>query len=146
MYPVEKLARFHQAHNLYYETALSEIRLGKKETHWMWFIFPQIKGLGKTYISQYYAVESVEEAKAFLLDLQLGKNIREISNELTKINYSDPVAVMGTPDDLKLRSSMTLFYEVSKEKVFLDVIDKFFFGREDEKTLRILDLLKKDIY
>lgn len=104
----------------------------------MWFIFPQIKGLGKTETSQYFAIYSREEAIAFLIDPVLGKHIREISNELIRLNNNDLIAVFGIPDNLKLCSSMTLFYEVSKEKVFYDVLDKFYYGKEDEKTLRIL--------
>lgn len=132
------LERFLKAHNLYYEIALSEIKSGKKQSHWMWFIFPQIKGLGKTKTSQLYAIDNKEEAIAFLMDPVLGNHIREISKELLVIINNDPIAVMGIPDNLKLCSCMTLFYEVSKEKVFYDVLVKFYSGKEDKKTLRIL--------
>lgn len=132
------LERFQRAHNQYYDKALSEIRSRRKNSHWMWFIFPQIKGLGKSETAQYYAIENKEEALAFLFDSILGNHIREISMELLKINSNDPIAVMGIPDNLKLRSCMTLFYEVSKEKVFYDVLVKFYCGEEDRKTLNIL--------
>ena len=97
-----------------------------------------LQGLGKTETSQFYAIENIEEAIAFLLDPVLGNHIREISKELIVINNNDPIAVMGIPDNLKLCSCMTLFYEVSKEKVFYDVLEKFYSGKEDKKTLRIL--------
>lgn len=80
MSQVKNLDRFYKPHELYYNTALTEIKEGKKQSHWMWFIFPQIKGLGKTELSRYYAIESIEEAKAFLMDDVLGNHIREISN------------------------------------------------------------------
>lgn len=132
------LERFQRAHNQYYDKALFEIKSGRKNSHWMWFIFPQIKGLGKSETAQYYTIENREEALTFLMDSVLGDHIREISMELLKINSNDPIAVMGIPDNLKLRSSMTLFYEVSKEKVFYDVLVKFYSGEEDRKTLKIL--------
>ena len=132
------LSRYFDAHKQSYQNALKEIKNGHKYSHWMWFIFPQIKGLGKTETSQLYAIENKEEAIAFLMDPVLGNHIREISKELLVINNNDPIAVMGIPDNLKLCSCMTLFYEVSKEKVFYDVLVKFYSGKEDKKTLRIL--------
>ncbi len=140
MYQLERLNRFHKAHDLYYETALTEMKNGKKQSHWMWFIFPQIKGLGKTEISQYYAIENREEALAFLSDVVLGNHIREISSVLLKNINSNPIEIMGIPDNLKLCSSMTLFYNVSGEKVFFDVLEKYYSGKQDKRTLKILNM------
>lgn len=140
MYQLERLNRFHKVHDLYYETALSEIKNGKKQSHWIWFIFPQIKGLGKTETSQYYAIENREEALAFLSDAVLGNHIREISSVLLKNKSSNPIEIMGIPDNLKLCSSMTLFYNVSGEKVFFDVLEKYYSGQQDKRTLKILNM------
>lgn len=133
------LDRFIKAQELDYETALEEIRRGHKRSHWIWYIFPQIAGLGFSSISQYYAIASMEEAKAYMENAYLKGHLLEISQVLLSLKSSDPGQVMGYPDDLKLRSSMTLFAEAApEERVFQAVLDKYFDGKKDQKTLTIL--------
>ena len=140
MEQVIDLSRFISAHKHTYNDALSEIRNGKKKTHWMWFIFPQIAGLGRSFTAQYYEINSPEEAKAFLNDRYLGGNLIEISSALMQLETNDPTRVFGKPDDMKLRSCMTLFASVSDDgSVFHQVIDKYFSGVPDHRTIEILD-------
>ena len=134
------LTRFTDAHKRCFESALREIKNGRKETHWMWFIFPQIHGLGMSETSMYYAIKSAEEAKAFLDDSYLGNNLKEICTALLELEECNATAVFGYPDDIKLKSSMTLFAFVSEENsVFHRVLDKFFQGLRDERTIAILN-------
>lgn len=138
------LDRFRKAQEMDYETALAEIRAGHKRSHWIWYIFPQIAGLGMSSTSEYYAIASMEEAKAYMEDPCLRKRLVEISEALIGLESNDPVEVMGYPDVLKLRSSMTLFAEAApEEKVFQAVLDKYFEGRKDERTLQILEDVRK---
>ena len=130
------LSRFVEAHKMSYETALAEIRRGRKESHWMWYIFPQIHGLGFSSMSEYYAIQSTDEARAFLADPYLGGNLREISSALLELQESNPAVIFGSPDNMKLKSSMTLFAAVSEDgSVFHLVLDKFFHGEMDHRTL-----------
>jgi uncharacterized protein (DUF1810 family) len=132
------LSRFHKAQQGSYETALAEIRSGRKRSHWIWYIFPQIQGLGFSSTAQYYAIENLEEAKAYLADPVLRERLLEISNALLALDSCDPSEVMGYPDDLKLRSSMTLFSLAEPEcTVFRDVLDKFYDGQEDSRTIAL---------
>ena len=132
------LSRFHKAQQGSYETALAEIRSGRKCSHWIWYIFPQIQGLGFSSTAQYYAIENLEEAKAYLADPVLRERLLEISNALLALDSCDPSEVMGYPDDLKLRSSMTLFSLAEPEcTVFRDVLDKFYNGQEDSRTIAL---------
>lgn len=136
-----QLTRFEEAHRCSYKTALTEIRNGRKETHWMWFIFPQIHGLGKSPTSQYYAIQNLDEARAFLNDSYLGGNLLEITNALLLLDEDNPTAIFGKPDDKKLRSSMTLFALVSEDdSVFRQVLNKYFEGKPDKRTLGILGI------
>ena len=133
------LERFVSRQKETYDTAYKELSQGMKQSHWMWWIFPQIIGLGITSISKEYSIKSIEEAKAFLDHPYLGKNLKEICKVLLDIKSNDNSYVMGYPDDLKLCSSMTLFIEADpEEKVFQQVLDKFFNGRKDSRTLDIL--------
>lgn len=133
------LARFIEEHELTYSRAYEELSNGRKQTHWMWWIFPQIAGLGMTYTSQYFSIQSLDEARAFLEHPYLGKNLRDISRVLLTLDTDDAGYVMGYPDNLKLCSSMTLFSEADPtEKVFQKVLDKYYNGKKDERTLRIL--------
>lgn len=133
------LTRFKKAHRDSYQSALNEIKRGRKESHWMWYIFPQIHGLGMSEISQYYAIKSVDEARAFLEDPYLSANLNEICLALLELEINDALAVLGYPDNMKLKSSMTLFAAISEDNsVFHRVIDKFFGGNQDERTLEIL--------
>ena len=122
-----------------FATALSEIQNGKKRSHWMWYIFPQIHGLGVTPTSQYYAIRSRQEAKDFLADPYLGGNLVKIASALLDLDTNNASHVFGFPDDLKLRSSMTLFAQVSDFDVFQKVLDKYFDGKPDDRTLSILE-------
>ena len=132
------LSRFHKAQQGSYETALAEIRSGRKRSHWIWYIFPQIQGLGFSSTAQYYAIENLEEAKAYLADPVLRERLLEISNALLELDSCDPSEVMGYPDDLKLRSSMTLFSLAEPEcTVFRDVLDKFYNSQEDSRTIAL---------
>lgn len=133
------LERFVTAQERHYEIALREVREGCKRGHWMWYIFPQIKGLGHSEKAQFYAIQSAEEAKAYLAHPILGMRLQEISIALLGLPTSDPQAVFGYTDSLKLRSSMTLFYQVSHYFVFERVLKKFFGGELDQKTMAILE-------
>ena len=122
-----------------YETALSEIKAGRKHSHWIWYIFPQIHGLGMSRTSEIYSIESLEEAKEYMGNVLLKSHMLEICNVLLELDESDPTKVMGYPDDLKLRSSMTLFTEATPEyDVFQKVLDKLYDGEKDERTLEVL--------
>lgn len=133
------LERFIIEHERIFDTAYAELAGGRKRSHWSWFIIPQIAGLGMTYMSQKFAINSIEEARAFLEHPYLGTNIRKIAEVLLTLETNDATAVMGYPDDKKLRSSMTLFLEAApEEKVFQRVLDKYFGGEKDQKTLDIL--------
>ncbi len=135
----DSLNRFLIAQQNYYRTALQEMKSGRKQTHWIWYIFPQIVGLGYSETAQYYAIKNMKEAKAFLKNSTLRKNLLEISQVLLEVNSNDAVKVMGWPDNLKLKSSMTLFALAEPEcEVFQKVLDKFFQGEKDKKTIRIL--------
>ena len=132
------LSRFHQAQRRDYAEALAEIRAGRKRSHWIWYIFPQIAGLGFSTTSQYYAIQNLDEAKAYLADPVLRERLLEISQALLDLPSSDPSAVMGYPDDLKLKSSMTLFELADPDcPVFPAVLKKFYGGERDRKTIRL---------
>ena len=135
---VSDLKRFTDAQKSSYATALAEIKSGKKRSHWMWYIFPQIHGLGVTPTSQYYAIKSLQEAQDFLADPYLGTNLINITSALLDLDTNNASAVFGFPDDLKLRSCMTLFAQVSDFDVFDKVLDKYFDGKKDDRTLQIL--------
>jgi uncharacterized protein (DUF1810 family) len=133
------LQRFVDAQNTDYPQALAEIKAGRKRSHWMWYIFPQIQGLGYSSISQRYAIQDAREAAAYLQHPVLGARLVEISQALLGLASSNATSIMGSPDDLKLRSSMTLFGAVpGASPVFQQVLDKFFAGKPDSQTLRLL--------
>ena len=133
------LSRFIKAQETDYERALSEIRSGHKRSHWIWYIFPQIAGLGFSSTAQYYAIKDRKEAEEYLKNDLLRDRLVEISECLFQLESNDAGDVMGYPDDLKLRSSMTLFHEVAPEtEVFQKVLDKFFEGKPDQKTIELL--------
>lgn len=131
------LDRFRKAQAESYETALAEIRSGKKKSHWIWYIFPQIQGLGHSAVAQYYAIQNKAEALAYWNDPALSAHLVEISSALLELD--GPIeAIMGYPDNLKLRSCMTLFYIISGNSVFGRVLDKFYDGSMDDETIRRL--------
>lgn len=133
------LDRFIEAHEEDYERALKEIKNGRKITHWMWYIFPQIKGLGMSETAQYYEIKNLEEAHAYLDNELLKSHLIEISNELLNLTTNDPEEVFGDIDSLKLKSSMTLFFYISDNEIFNKVIDKYFNGNKDFNTIRICE-------
>lgn len=133
------LDRFLQAQEPVWLRIQHELRAGRKRTHWMWFVFPQFKGLGRSEMADRYAIQSVAEAKAYLAHPVLGSRLRECCHTLLGLEISSASAVFGTPDDLKLRSCMTLFNSVSDdEQVFQDVLQKFFDGQADALTKDLL--------
>ena len=133
------LSRFLEAQKNAYDTALREIRAGWKRSHWMWYIFPQIQGLGYSAMAQHYAIRDLGEAREYLQHPVLGPRLIEISEALLSLDESDPRRVMGSPDDLKLRSCMTLFQCAAPDQpVFGKVLDKFYGGQPDGRTLEIL--------
>lgn len=124
-----------------YQTALSEIRNGRKISHWIWYIFPQIKGLGYSFVTAYFSINSLNEAVDYIQHSVLRKRLVEISSELLKSETNDPMVIFGDPDALKLRSCMTLFkYAAPDLPVFQQVLDKFCQGTEDYRTIKILGL------
>ena len=135
------LDRFIAAQERLYSSVLRELETGRKISHWMWFIFPQVKGLGRSSTSEHYAIRSLEEAGAYLGHAILGARLREC----TKLVLSHPdkslVEIFGFPDDLKFCSSMTLFAQAAKdERMISKAIDLFCEGTKDEKTLQLLEL------
>ena len=134
------LERFVSAQNLDYEIALSEIKSGRKRSHWMWYIFPQIHGLGYSSMAKFYAIKDKEETIAYLQHPILGKRLIEITEALLDLNENNASLIMGYPDVLKLKSSMTLFYVVGEMEVFKKVLNKYFSGKMDTKTLEMLDI------
>ena len=137
----QDLSRFLDAHRHSYASALQEIRSGRKRSHWMWYIFPQLRGLGRSSTAEYYGIQSLDEAAAFLAHPVLGANLREICSALLALESDNPTEIFGWPDDLKLRSSMTLFAAAAPEDaVFQQVLRKYYGGRPDELTLSLLHL------
>jgi uncharacterized protein (DUF1810 family) len=134
-----KMNRFLEAQEKNYAKALSEIKKGKKQSHWIWYIFPQILGLGTSIPAQYYGIKDMREATEFLSHPILGTRLIEISMALLELPGKDAFTVLGSPDDMKLKSSMTLFSLVKDANpVFQQVLDKFFEGEKDKRTLQIL--------
>ena len=122
-----------------YPTVLAELRAGDKRTHWIWFIFPQVAGLGSSSMAVRYAIKSRAEAEAYLAHPILGPRLRECAQALLRIDGKTLEEVMGYPDDLKLRSSMTLFAAISEaDSVFQAVLDRYFAGEGDSRTLDYL--------
>ena len=133
------MKRFLDAQEEDYQQALSEIRSGRKQSHWIWYILPQLKELGYSNNAQYYGIRDLDEAKEYLREPILRAHLIEISEALLALPESDPRKVMGYPDDLKLRSSMTLFAAAAPEiSVFQEVLDKYYDGKGDQKTLEII--------
>jgi len=133
--------RFLDAQKTTYADALREISNSRKQSHWMWFIFPQLKGLGRSQTAQFYGLKNLEEARDFLQHPILGQRLKEITSALNGQSDSDPHSVFGSPDDLKLQSSLTLFAlaDGSAKSVFTDALAKFFNSEQDQRTLEILN-------
>ena len=133
------LQRFVDAQETVYERALSEIKSGRKRSHWMWFIFPQVEGLGASSMSTRYTIRSVAEARAYLAHPLLGPRLLECAEAALAVHTSSALELFGSPDDMKLRSCATLFASVSSEgSVFSQLINRFFDGKADERTLQLI--------
>jgi uncharacterized protein (DUF1810 family) len=135
------LGRFTRAQDRVYRTVLSELRSGRKRTHWIWYIFPQIDGLGYSTTSKYYAIKGRAEAKRYLEHPVLGARLLECSEAVLDIEGRSASEVFGYPDDLKLKSCMTLFASVAADpnSVFNRVLEKLFHGERDGRTLVLLE-------
>ena len=132
------LARFLEAQAKIYDTALAEIRAGAKRSHWMWFVFPQLRGLGHSPTAHYYGIASLAEARAYLDHPVLGPRSLECVTALQALGGSDPVSVFGSVDAMKLRSSLTLFDAAGGPPLLDDALERWFDGERDSTTLRLL--------
>ena len=137
------LERFARAQDPVFRAVLGELARGRKQTHWMWFVFPQIAGLGLSAMSQRYAVGSRAEAAAYLAHPVLGQRLVESTNLVLAVEGRTINAILGSPDDAKFRSSMTLFGAVSSEPIFDQALARYFGGERDEATLEILATLDR---
>lgn len=133
------LGRFKTAQDKDFEIALTEISAGKKRSHWIWYIFPQLKDLGFSEFAVYYGIQDLGEAKAYMDDKMLGSNLITITEALLEHKGKNIVRIFGRTDAMKVRSCMTLFERVSDNKVFPEVLEAFYDGERDEKTLELLD-------
>lgn len=135
-----ELSRFLSTQEGVFDTALAELKAGRKQTHWVWFVFPQTIGLGTSSMARRYAIHSKEEAEAYLHHPILGSRLTECAKTLLSVQGKSAREIMGSPDDVKLRSSMTLFAVVSdRGSTFECVLEKYFTGQMDERTLAILE-------
>jgi uncharacterized protein (DUF1810 family) len=139
------LARFLQAQEGNYQLALDEVRAGRKVSHWMWYVFPQYDGLGFSSTSKRYAIKSVAEAEAYLRHPVLGPRLLAIAEAVLRVEGRSATDIFGSPDDMKLRSCATLFAAVSPPgSVFERLLDKYFQGERDERTLRLMGVARGD--
>ena len=133
------LQRFLDAQATDYTQALAEVKAGRKRSHWMWYIFPQVQGLGFSETSRFYGIKDLTEATAYLQHPVLGGRLVSVCEALLALPGSNATSIMGSPDDIKLKSSMTLFAAVPEAPpVFQAVLAKFFGGKHDDKTLQLL--------
>ena len=132
------LKRFLDAQATVYQNALSELRAGQKRTHWMWFIFPQVAGLGQSAMAQRYAIGSRAEAQRYLEHPVLGQRLRQCTEAVLSVQGKTALQIFGAPDDAKFRSSMTLFETVSQDGLFGKALDRFYAGERDQATLDFL--------
>ena len=136
-----RFERFESVQKNMYERALREIKQGRKKSHWMWYIFPQFRGLGSSNMSNFFSIASLDEARAYLKHPVLGARLCEITMELLKKRTDNPEEIFGGIDSIKLRSSMTLFECADPDcAVFGQVLDKYFKGKRDKKTLDLLGI------
>lgn len=136
------LQRFIEAQEQNYDDAFSELQHGRKRTHWMWYIFPQIDGLGMSSTTKHFAIKSAEEARQYLAHPVLGKRLHECAEIVLATTGRSAHDIFGSPDDMKLHSSMSLFAAVQgKESVFQQVLDKYFGGKDDQRTAGLLQRL-----
>ena len=144
--PKPDFTKFIEAQADTYKAALQEVRNGRKETHWMWFVFPQLRGLGHSDMAKTYGLTNLDEARAYLADIILGSRLRLITEELLKLDTQNPEAIFGDIDALKLRSCMTLFAyaDENEDSVFRNVLRQYFNGDEDDKTIALLAIQNFD--
>lgn len=140
------LSRFTKAQEGIYDSVLAELKSGRKRTHWIWFIFPQFAGLGHSPTSQHYAIKSIEEARQYLKHPVLGARLPECAKAVLAVEGRSVSEIFGYPDDLKLKSSMTLFASVAEDphSVFIRVLEKYFQGEQDDRTLQLLERLSPE--
>ena len=134
----KRIERFLEPQKTSYAVALNEVRNGRKVSHWMWYIFPQLRGLGQSTSAWYYGIEDLDEAKAYLEHPVLGQRLREITHAALDLSETDPMKIFGWPDNMKFRSCMTLFAQISEDDLFARALEKFFAGQEDSMTLELL--------
>lgn len=135
---MESIDRFVNIQKVKFDIALNEIKNGHKETHWMWFIFPQIHDLGYSYMSRLYEIKSIDEANEYLSNDYLRNNLETICNALLGLQETKSEPIFGIIDTMKLKSSMTLFDYVSPDDIYKEVLNKYFNGELDDKTLEII--------
>lgn len=136
------LNRFVVAQENVYQTVISELNTGNKQSHWMWFIFPQIDGLGTSTTARFYSIKNIDEASAYLNHPIVGKRLLECSAILLTINDKSADDILGFPDYVKLQSCMTLFsIAFPQEKIFKEVLGKYYKDQMDEKTIKIIEML-----
>ena len=134
----EGLERFVEAQEGDYEDALAEMRAGEKQSHWSWYVFPQMKGLGMSWTSEFYGIADLDEAKAYLAHPVLGARLREITAALLQHRRKSARKILGHPDDLKVCSCMTLFDAIEPNGIFAEVLDVFYGGKRDDLTIGLL--------
>jgi uncharacterized protein (DUF1810 family) len=131
-----ELRRFVSAQSAIYRTVVEELRDGRKRGHWMWFVFPQLRGLGNSPMAARYGISSLEEARAYLRHNLLGPRLHECTQLVNQVQDRSITEIFGSPDDLKLRSSMTLFAHATDDSQdFVTVLDNYYYGQEDQRTL-----------
>lgn len=140
-----ELSRFASAQQGIHESVVAELRGGRKRSHWMWFVFPQLNGLGSSPTAVRYAIKSREEARQYLQHPVLGARLIECANLLLAVQGRSASEIFGYPDDLKLKSSMTLFASIAEpDSIFVRVLEKYFDGEQDHRTLDLLDKADPD--
>ena len=137
------LERFIASQDAVWPRVRAEMAAGRKESHWIWFVFPQITGLGSSPRSVHFAIRSRDEAKAYLAHPVLGTRLREVTDSVLNIEGQSVREIFGDPDDMKFRSSMTLFDAVSPNDIFATALEKYFTGQRDARTLEILGEIEK---
>ncbi len=133
------LERFIEAQDFVYSIALRELQNGLKRSHWMWHIFPQLRGLGHSYNSNYYGISGLDEAKAYIQNPMLSSRLREVSETILNLPLNNVKDLLGEKDTCKLCSSMTLFDMVSPNDIYAQVLDKYFAGQRDENTIKMVN-------
>lgn len=133
------LDRFLLSQDRIYQVALKELKGGRKRSHWMWYVFPQLKHLGHSYNAKYYGISGIEEAVTYLQHPILGQRLREIASTILNLSGNDAEVIFGCIDAMKLRSSMTMFDIASPNDIFAQVVDKYFNGQRDVLTLKIIN-------